>query len=201
MKEFAPLIGSFWYLLRGAGMTVLMAASAVAPATLLGILLALLQVFGGRPLRSAILGYLFLICILLCADLRLLPVAVDWIDLPPFWGVVLVIAFITAPLERSVPRRHPGHCRRRRTRRAAWYDAPLDAADRRMPPGRGYRTPCQPLRQLVKATSLVSIVGLWELRWPVARLSSTLARFRSLSERGRSIFASAMPCALWPAPE
>ena len=43
MKEFAPLIGSFWYLLRGAGMTVLMAASAVAPATLLGILLALLS--------------------------------------------------------------------------------------------------------------------------------------------------------------
>ena len=61
MKEFAPLIGSFWYLLRGAGMTVLMAASAALPATILGIFLALLQVFGGRPVKSAILGYLFLI--------------------------------------------------------------------------------------------------------------------------------------------
>ena len=60
MKEFGPLIHSFWYLLRGAGMTVLMATSAVVPATILGVTLSLLQVFGGRLLRSAILGYLFL---------------------------------------------------------------------------------------------------------------------------------------------
>jgi ABC-type amino acid transport system permease subunit len=53
MKEFGPLIYSFWYLLRGAGMTVLMA--------ILGIVLALLQVFRGRLVQSTILGYLFLI--------------------------------------------------------------------------------------------------------------------------------------------
>jgi len=40
-------------------MTVLMAASAALPATILGIFLALLQVFGGRAVKSAILGYLF----------------------------------------------------------------------------------------------------------------------------------------------
>jgi polar amino acid transport system permease protein len=61
MNEFAPLIHSFWYLLRGAAMTVLMATSAVVPATILGVLLALVNIFGGRLMRSAILGYLFLI--------------------------------------------------------------------------------------------------------------------------------------------
>jgi His/Glu/Gln/Arg/opine family amino acid ABC transporter permease subunit len=61
MNELGPLIHSFWYLLRGAGMTVLMAASAVVPATFLGILLALSSVFGSRLMRSAIVGYLFLV--------------------------------------------------------------------------------------------------------------------------------------------
>ena len=87
MKEFGPLIHSFWYLLRGAGMTVLMAASAVVPATLLGILLALMHVFGGRLLRSALLGYLFLIrgiplLVLLTFVYYLMPLT--GIDLPPF---------------------------------------------------------------------------------------------------------------------
>ena len=57
MKEFGPLIHSLWYLLRGAGMTVLMATSAALPATILGVLLSLLHVFGGGccgPRSSAI---------------------------------------------------------------------------------------------------------------------------------------------------
>ena len=99
MKEFGPLIHRFWYLLRGAGMTVLMAASAVVPATLLGILLALMHVFGGRLLRSALLGYLFLIrgiplLVLLTFVYYLMPLT--GIDLPPFWGVVVVISLYYA---------------------------------------------------------------------------------------------------------
>ena len=60
MKEFAPLLHSYWYLLRGAEMTLLMAVVAVVPATLLGILLALLQLFGKRFARAAVLA----ICLL-----------------------------------------------------------------------------------------------------------------------------------------
>ena len=52
MNNFNPLIHSFPYLLRGAGMTVLMATTAVVPATVLGVLLALLQVFGNRGMDS-----------------------------------------------------------------------------------------------------------------------------------------------------
>src|SRR5437868_10365627 len=96
MNNFNPLIHSFPYLLRGAGMTVLMAATAVLPATILGVMLALLQVFGNRLLRAAIIAYLFLIrgiplLVLLTFAYYLLPLT--GIDLPPFWGVVLVIAF------------------------------------------------------------------------------------------------------------
>ena len=54
MNNFNPLIHSFPYLLRGAGMTVLMAATAVVPATIFGLVLALLQVFGNRAVRAAV---------------------------------------------------------------------------------------------------------------------------------------------------
>ena len=37
MKTFAPLLHSYWYLFRGAGMTLLMAGASVVPATLLGL--------------------------------------------------------------------------------------------------------------------------------------------------------------------
>ena len=61
MNNFNPLIHSFPYLLRGAGMTVLMAATAVVPATVLGVLLALLQVSGNRAMRAGVIAYLFVI--------------------------------------------------------------------------------------------------------------------------------------------
>ena len=99
MTEFGPLIHSFWYLLRGAAMTLLMAASAAVPATILGVLFALLQVFAGRLTRSAIIGYLFLIrgiplLVLLAFVYYLMPLT--GIDLPPFAGMVLVISLYYA---------------------------------------------------------------------------------------------------------
>jgi polar amino acid transport system permease protein len=80
-------------------MTVLMAATAVVPATMLGVLLALLQVFGNRAVRAAVIACLFLVrdiplLVLLTFAYYLLPLT--GIDLPPFWGVVLVIAFYYA---------------------------------------------------------------------------------------------------------
>jgi hypothetical protein len=61
MKLLAPLLHSYWYLLYGAGMTVTVAAAALVPATVLGVILALVQIFGGCVLRSAVVVYLFLI--------------------------------------------------------------------------------------------------------------------------------------------
>src|SRR5580700_3798188 len=99
MTSLSPLIHGFWYLLRGAGMTLLMAGVAIVPATLFGMLLALLQVFGHRATQAAIIAYLFLmrgipLLVLLTFAYYLLPLT--GIDLPPFWGVVVVIALYYA---------------------------------------------------------------------------------------------------------
>src|ERR1019366_5731385 len=61
MKTFAPLLHSYWYLFRGAEMTLLMAGASVLPATALGGVLALVHVFGRRTARSALQIYLFIV--------------------------------------------------------------------------------------------------------------------------------------------
>jgi His/Glu/Gln/Arg/opine family amino acid ABC transporter permease subunit len=170
MKTFAPLIHSYWYLLRGAGMTLLMAGTSTVPATIAGMLLALGQIFGGRLLNGAIVAYIFVIrgiplLVLLTFTYYLLPLT--GIDLPPFWGVVLVLACYYAAFMAEVFRagmlslpqaqwdaaRGLGMKRRQMLVIVIFPQAFRLAA----PP---YVNLCA---NLIKATSLVSIVGLWEL--------------------------------------
>jgi His/Glu/Gln/Arg/opine family amino acid ABC transporter permease subunit len=170
MKTFAPLLHSYWYLFRGAGMTLLMAGAAVVPATVLGVLLALAQIFGRGATRTAVMAYIFLVrgiplLVLLTFVYYLLPLT--GIDLPPFWGVVLVLscyyaAFMSEAFRAGI---------------LSLPQAQWDAA-KSLGMGRGQMLRIvifpQALRlaappfvnlcvNLVKATSLVSIVGLWEL--------------------------------------
>jgi His/Glu/Gln/Arg/opine family amino acid ABC transporter permease subunit len=170
MREFAPLLHGYWYLLRGAEMTLLMAVVAVIPATLLGIAIALLQIFGSRFARAAVVGYLFFIrgiplLVLLTFVYYLLPLT--GIDLPPFWGVVLVIslyyaAFISEVFRAgilSLPQAQWDAARSLgMTRGLMLQIVVLPQALRLAAPP--YVSLCV---SLVKATSLVSIVGLWEL--------------------------------------
>ena len=170
MKTFAPLLHSYWYLFRGAGMTALVAAAAVIPATTLGVLLALLQIFGGRTVRGGVVVYLFLVrgiplLVLLTFVYYLLPLT--GIDLPPFWGVALVMATYFAAYMSEVFRagilslpqaqwdaaKSLGMSRRLMLRVVIFPQALRLAA----PP---FVSLCV---SLVKATSLISIVGLWEL--------------------------------------
>ena len=186
MKEFAPLLHGYWYLFRGAEMTLLMAAAAVVPATLVGILLALVQVFGNRFVRSAIVGYLFVIrgiplLVLLTFVYYLLPLT--GIDLPPFWGVVLVMALYYAAFMSevfragilSLPRAQWDAARslgmtRQLMLRIVIFPQALRLAS---PP---FVSLCA---NLVKATSLVSIVGLWELTMASREIvERTLAPFQ-----------------------
>jgi len=186
MKEFAPLLHGYWYLLRGAGMTVLMAGVAVLPATLCGIVIALAQVFGNRFARGAVVAYLFVIrgiplLVLLTFVYYLLPLT--GIDLPPFWGVVLVLAFYYAAFMSevfragilSLPRaqwdaaRSLGMTRQLMMRIVIFPQALRLAA----PP---FVSLCV---SLVKATSLVSIVGLWEFTMASREIvERTLAPFQ-----------------------
>jgi His/Glu/Gln/Arg/opine family amino acid ABC transporter permease subunit len=167
---FAPLLHSYWYLFRGAGMTLLMASTAVVPATILGAILALAQIFASRVTRSAIMGYIFIIrgiplLVLLTFVYYLLPLT--GIDLPAFWGVVLVMSFYYAAFMSEVFRagilslpqaqwdaaRSLGMSRQLMLRVVIFPQALRLAA----PP---FVNLCI---NLIKATSLVSIVGLWEL--------------------------------------
>jgi polar amino acid transport system permease protein len=186
MKEFAPLLHGYWYLFRGAGMTVLMAGVAVIPATICGILLALAQVFGNHITRGIVVAYLFVIrgiplLVLLTFVYYLLPLT--GIDLPPFWGVVLVLAFYYAAFMSEVFRagilslpsaqwdaaRSLGMTRRLMLRIVIFPQALRLAA----PP---FVSLCV---NLVKATSLVSIVGLWELTMASREIvERTLAPFQ-----------------------
>jgi polar amino acid transport system permease protein len=186
MKEFAPLLHGYWYLLRGAGMTLLMAAVSVIPATICGVLLALAQVFGSRIVKSVVIVYLFLIrgiplLVLLTFTYYLLPLT--GIDLPPFWGVVVVFAFYYAAFMSEVFRAGILSLPR-----AQWDAARSLGMTRRLmlqivifP--QALRLASPPLvslcANLVKATSLVSIVGLWELTMASREIvERTLAPFQ-----------------------
>jgi His/Glu/Gln/Arg/opine family amino acid ABC transporter permease subunit len=170
MKLFAPLLHSYRYLLRGGGMTLLMAVAAVVPATVLGVVLALIQIFGSRAARSAVAFYIFIIrgiplLVLLTFVYYLLPLT--GIDLPPFWGVVLVMAcyyaafmseafragILSLPQAQWDAAKSLGMSRRQMLHIVIFPQAMRLAA----PP---FINLCI---NLIKATSLVSIVGLWEL--------------------------------------
>ena len=58
MSSFNPLYHSFWYLLRGAGMTLLMAGVAVVPATVFGLVLAFLQWLDSKRKGDVMIGFL-----------------------------------------------------------------------------------------------------------------------------------------------
>lgn len=170
MKTFAPLIHSYWYLLRGAGMTLLMAGTSVVPATVLGLLLALGQIFGGRVTKTAVVTYVFVVrgiplLVLLTFVYYLLPLT--GIDLPPFWGVVLVMACYYAAFMAEVFRAGIESLPR-----AQWDAARGLGMNRRQmllivifPQAMRLAAPpfVSLCANLIKATSLVSVVGLWEL--------------------------------------
>jgi polar amino acid transport system permease protein len=186
MKEFAPLLHGYWYLLRGAGMTLLMAAVSVIPATICGMVLALAQVFGNGAVKSGAVAYLFLIrgiplLVLLTFTYYLLPLT--GIDLPPFWGVVVVFALYYAAFMSEVFRAGILSLPR-----AQWDAARSLGMTRRLmlqivifPQALRLASPpfISLCANLVKATSLVSIVGLWELTMASREIvERTLAPFQ-----------------------
>ena len=186
MREFAPLLHGYWYLLRGAGMTLLMAAASIVPATLCGVLLALAQVFGNRTVRSVVMVYLFLIrgiplLVLLTFTYYLLPLT--GVDLPPFWGVVVVFALYYAAFMSEVFRAGILSLPRAQwdAARSLGMTRPLMLRIVIFPQALRLASPpfVSLCANLVKATSLVSIVGLWELTMASREIvERTLAPFQ-----------------------
>ncbi len=164
------LIRNFLYLLRGAEFTLLLSASSIALSTVIGAVVALLHVFGIAPIRILVEVYLFLVrgiplLILLFAMYYMLPYA--GIDLPAMAGGILVIGmyygaymsqvFRAAIL--SLPRSQWDAARGLGMRRPLILQIVIFPQAFRVaaPP---FVNTCM---QLVKSTSLVSIIGLWEL--------------------------------------
>jgi His/Glu/Gln/Arg/opine family amino acid ABC transporter permease subunit len=186
MKNLSPLLHGYWYLLRGAEMTLLMAGVSVIPATLLGILIALLQIFGKRLARSAVVAYLFFIrgiplLVLLTFTYYLLPLT--GIDLPPFWGVVVVLAFYYAAFMSEVFRAGILSLPRAQWDAARSLGMTTRLVLQMVIFPQALRLAAPPFVNLcvnlVKATSLVSIVGLWELTMASREIvERTLAPFQ-----------------------
>src|ERR1700745_1956857 len=164
------LIHNFAYLLRGAEFTLLLSAGSIALSTAIGVGVALLHVFAAAPIRLLIELYLFLaraipLLILLFAMYYMLPYV--GIDLQPTVGGILVIGVYYGAFMSQVFR-------------AAILSLPKNQWDAARGLGmrsllvleivifpQAFRIAAPPFvntcMQLIKSTSLVSIIGLWEL--------------------------------------
>jgi His/Glu/Gln/Arg/opine family amino acid ABC transporter permease subunit len=164
------LIHNFGYLLRGAEFTLLLSAGSIALSTAIGVGVALLHVFAAAPIRLGVELYLFLVrgiplLILLFAMYYMLPYV--GIDLQPTVGGILVIgvyygAFMSQVCRAailSVPKNQWDAARGLGMRRLLMLEIVIFPQAFRIaaPP---FVNTCM---QLIKSTSLVSIIGLWEL--------------------------------------
>lgn len=158
------------YLLKAAGMTCMMALGVIPLAALWGAALALAIVFGARPLRWAVQGYVYVLrgvplLILLFVMYYALPYT--GIDLPPLLGGILVISLYYAAFMSevfraallSLPRSQwdAGRClgmHRSLLLRIVVFPQTFRIA---APP---FINICM---MIVKGTSLVSVIGIWEL--------------------------------------
>jgi His/Glu/Gln/Arg/opine family amino acid ABC transporter permease subunit len=164
------LIHNFVYLLRGAEFTLLLSVGSVVLSTAIGAIVALLHVFGALPVRLLVEIYVFLVrgtplLILLFMMYYMLPYI--GIDLQPITGGILVIgiyygAFMSQVFRAailSLPKSQWDAARGLGMRRPLMLELVIFPQAFRIaaPP---FVNTCM---QLIKSTSLVSIVGLWEL--------------------------------------
>jgi len=164
------LIGNLGYLLRGAVVTVGLAAATVVPSAVIGMVLALAKVFGGMGVRAVVDVYLYVIrgvplLVLLFFMYYALPYS--GIDMPPLVGGVLVMSLyfgaFMAEIFRaailSLPRAQWDAARSLGMRRRLLFQIVIYPQVFRLaaPP---FVNTCI---LLVKSTSLVSIISLWEL--------------------------------------
>ena len=164
------LIHNFIYLLRGAEFTLLLSVGSVLLSTAIGAIVALLHVFGALPVRVLVEIYVFLVrgiplLILLFMMYYMLPYI--GIDLQPITGGILVIgiyygAFMSQVFRAailSLPKSQWDAARGLGMRRPLMLELVIFPQAFRIaaPP---FVNTCM---QLIKSTSLVSIIGLWEL--------------------------------------
>ena len=160
----------FLYLLKGAVQTIELAVASIALSAAIGLIAALLQIFGNALVRAVLLAYTFFnrgvpLLVLLFTMYFVLPYA--GVDLPPFVGGVLVIAiyfgaFMSEVFRAAivaVPRGQWDAARGLGMRRPLMLRLVIfpQALRLALPP---FLNTCM---VVIKSTSLVSIIGIWEL--------------------------------------
>jgi polar amino acid transport system permease protein len=164
------LFANSWLLFAGAAMTVELSLASAVLAAAIGLALALLQVFGGIALRAVAELYIYVVrgvplLVLLFAMYYVLPYS--GLDLKPLPGGILVIALYFAAFMSevfrgailAVPRAQwdAGRGLGMRGRLLLTLVVLPQAVRLAAPP---FVNTCV---MLIKGTSLVSIIGLWEL--------------------------------------
>jgi His/Glu/Gln/Arg/opine family amino acid ABC transporter permease subunit len=164
------LIENFGYLLRGAVMTVALATATVVPSAVIGMVLALAKVFGGIAVRAAAEVYLYVIrgvplLVLLFFMYYALPYS--GIDLPPLFGGVLVMSLYFGAFMAEIFRAAILSLPRAQWDAARSLGMPRPLMFRIIIYPQVFRLAAPPFVNtcilLVKSTSLVSIINLWEL--------------------------------------
>lgn len=164
------LIDNFWYLLKGAVVTVKMSAASIVLSSLVGIIVALLQIYGNAFIRAFMLAYLYInrgvpLLVLLFAMYFVLPYA--GINLQPVLGAILIIslyfgAFMSEVFRGAIISLPKGQWEAAKSlgmRRLLmlWIIIFPQAIRLAIPP---FLNTCM---VLIKSTSQVSIIGVWEL--------------------------------------
>lgn len=164
------LIENLGYLLRGTVMTVGLAAATVVPSAVIGMVLALAKVFGGIAVRAAVDVYLYVVRgvpLLVLLFFMYFALPYSGIDLPPLFGGVLVMslyfgAFMAEVFRAailSLPRAQWDAARSLGMRRGLMFRIVIYPQVFRLAAPSFVNT----CILLVKSTSLVSIISLWEL--------------------------------------
>ena len=196
LDTFTPLLKSYRYLLEAAAMTVTVSVASIVPATLFGMAVALGRLFGGGPVRAALQLYLYIVRgtpLLVLISFAYFSLPYTGFDIPPFPCVVLVLAIYFAAFMSEVFRagmlalpaaqwdaaRSLGMNRRRILTIVIFPQAFRVAAP-------AYVNVCV---NLIQSTSLISVVGLWELtRAGREVVERTLAPFQIFSAVGLLYF-------------
>lgn len=164
------LIENFWYLSRGAGFTVLLSIATVIPSTVIGVLVALLRIFGGRLLRGLMGVYLYIIrgvplLVLLFFMYFVLPFS--GINLPPVLGGILVMSIYFGAFMSEVFRAAILSLPKAQWDAARSLGMPRPLMLRIVIFPQVFRVVAPPFVNtcvlLIKSTSLVSIISMWEL--------------------------------------
>jgi His/Glu/Gln/Arg/opine family amino acid ABC transporter permease subunit len=170
MTALSPLIESFDYLLKASLTTLMLTIAAAVPATLLGVGFAVAHTYGDRWVRTALAAYLFFargvpLLVLIVFVYYMLPRF--GVNLPAFWAVTLVLALYFAAFIGEVLRAGLDALPRAQWDAAASLGMPRALLLRTVILPQALRLAAPPYVNLcvslIKATSLASVVGLWEL--------------------------------------